>query len=148
MNSATLKFAAGTLLILLALFMAFRSWMLLPESMEWWNNNSVSTKGTVIQLRETYRNRSYCYYPVIEFTAGDGKYYTFTTYDCYSKGTYSIDQSVPVRYLRSDPSTAYLDSKAHDAATVIAIYAICAIMLLAGTVLLLLSIRGGKIHKN
>jgi hypothetical protein len=135
------RITSGSVIVLMALYISYRAFTVMPEADRWWMDNSVATTGTVVGLRETYRSRAYCYYPVIKFTADDGKKYAFTSHDCFSRDVHSINQRIPVRYKRGDPSDAYIDSRAHATATYYAVYAISGFMIIAGLTLVLSAIN-------
>ncbi len=136
-----LKTVSGAASIFLALYFLYASFTIMPETDRWWKENSIRTSGLVLRLRETYRNKAYCHYPVIEFTAENGKKYSFSPYDCSSRDAYRIGQQVAIRYSRKDPASAYIDSETHDRATYIAVYFLCGIMATAGVLLIASAIK-------
>jgi len=137
-KSLVIQFIFGLALLGLGVYLSVS----LPESFreqaEWWANNSLRASGTVVGTENEYRNRAYCEYPQIAFTAEDGKEYRFTTRGVmsYSVGTFPVGRKVAITYLKSNPAQAYLDSPSHDAATEVVSYALCGVLVLAGLALL------------
>ena len=138
------KTISGTALAALAVFMIYGVFTLSPDEKEWWEKNSMRTRGTVIELKEAYRNKIYCDYPVIEFSADDGKKYSFSPVECYSKGVFTTGKPVAVRYKKNNPSMAFIDSPSHDRATNIAIYVFAVFLLFCGAALIVWGIKGSE----
>jgi len=138
------KCAAGVLLLALGIFMAASYYRIGPEQEEWRKEHMVPATGTVTGAENDYRNRAYCEYPVIRFTANDGRDYTFTTRGvlCYPRGTFPAGRTVRVVYVRENPSQAYIDSPTHEKATVIITYAIIIAVTVAGAAFLYFGCRG------
>ena len=140
------KCTAGVLLLALGIFVVVRFSQIRPEQEEWRNKHMLPATGTVTGVENDYRNRAYCEYPIIRFTADSGRDYTFTTRDvmCYSRGTFPAGMTVRVIYVRENPMQAYIDSPTHDRATVIISYAIGVLLAVAGASLLYYGCRGAS----
>ncbi len=141
------KCVAGVLLLALGIYIVIGFYRMQPEQEKWQKEHMVPATGTVTGVENDYRNRAYCEYPVIRFTAQDGRDYTFTTRGvmCYSQGTFPVGRIVRVTYVRENPSQAYVDSASHDRATVIVIYAMGIVLGLAGAAFLYFGCRGAVV---
>jgi len=139
------KIITGIALTFLAVFMIHGSLTVLPEANESWEKNSIQVSGTVIDLKETFRNKTYCDYIVIEFISREGEKITFTPYDCYSKGSFTIGKQVAVRYKKDDSSQAYIDSPSHDKASNTAVYIISGLLLISGISLIAYGFKGNEV---
>ncbi|HOT46174.1 MAG TPA: DUF3592 domain-containing protein [Spirochaetota bacterium] len=136
------KIIAGAVAVPLAGYMLYAALTIMPAADREWKEKSARTTGTVVQLRETLRNRARCCYADISFKDDAGRGHTFSPYGCYSCGAFYAGQTVRVRYSRENPETAFIDSESHDRATYIAIYALCGILLVAGIFFIISGARG------
>lgn len=136
------KLAVGICAAVLGLFMLRGAITTMPETDKWWKENSLPAKGTVIELRETFRNKAWCYYPVITFKDVSGTMYTFTPDMCYSKGSYSPGSHVAVRYKKDNPSVAYIDSPSGDRDTIIIVYVMSGLILITGIAFIVSGVKG------
>ncbi len=135
------KLLTGSVLTALALVFIYSAVFVMPANDQEWQHASAQTTGTVIELRETYRNRAYCDHLVIQYNAPDNRKLSFTPYDCYSKGTFHVGQQVSVRYNTGNPSIAYMDHGDNDQSTSIALLAFSALLLVIGIWFIAVSFR-------
>jgi hypothetical protein len=137
-----LLFAAGAACIGLACLFFYSSLVTIPATNEWWKNESVQTSGTIVEVRQDYRNRVYVYYPVIEFRTAGGESIRFApNIFSSSRDTYAPGRAIAVRYSRSNPHTAYIDSESLDTGTIWATVIFGAFLLLAGMGLVIAGMR-------
>lgn len=135
------KLAAGIIIIGLGVFFIYAAIFLMPGYDREWRDSSLKTQGTVIELRETYRNRAYCYYPVIQYATQDNRTLTFTPDTCYSKNAYPVGRKVSVRYGKKDAARAYIDLGENDRSSEIALIIFSLFLLSCGTVFIVISLR-------
>ncbi len=137
-----LLFTAGAACIALACLFFYSSLVTIPATNEWWKNESVQTSGTIVEVRQDYRNRVYVYYPVIEFRTAGGESIRFSpNIFSSSPDTYAPGRPIAVRYSRNNPRTAYIDSESLDTGTIWATLIFGAGLLLAGLWLVIAGVR-------
>lgn len=135
------KLATGIILIGLGVFFVYAAMFLMPGYDKEWIDSSLRTQGTVIELRETYRNRAYCYYPVIQYATQDNRTLTFIPDTCYSKNAYPVGRKVSVRYGKKDAAQAYIDLGENDRSSEIALIIFSLFLFAGGAVFIVISVR-------
>lgn len=135
------RMVTGIILISLACFFIYSAVFVMPSDNQQWLDSSTATSGKVIELKETYRNKAYCEYLVIQYTAHNNNTYTFTPYDCYSKGTFSTGQAVRIRYSKDKPETAALETGDNGRSTITALILFSLFMLGCGALFIFISIK-------
>ena len=135
------KLASGIIFAALGGVFIYSAIFMMPGFDGEWKDASLQAEGTVVKVRETYRNRAYCEYPVIQYSTQDNRSLTFTANDCYPKNTYRVGRKVNVRYSKSDPSNAFLDHGENDLSTEIAVVVFGLFLLAFGAVLIVVSVK-------
>ena len=135
------RLITGIILISLAGYFIYNAIFIMPVYDREWIDSSVKTTGSVIELHETFRNKSYCDYVEIRYITQDNRTLTFRPYDCYSKGTFSKGQAVSIRYSKSNPETALLDKGDTDRGTQTAVILLGIFMLVCGVIFIAVAVK-------
>jgi len=134
------KGLTGIILAGLGGYFVYAAYFTVPGYNKEWAESSVKATGRVIEVRETFRNKTYCDHIVIEYSTEDNRILTFSPYDCFSKGTYRMGQTVNIRYGKNDHTAAFIDTGENDSSTslIMIIMGIllmgCGVLFLAGSV--------------
>lgn len=145
MNTNTKKtvfIAVGALLVALAGTFFYAALSAMPETNRWWKSASVQATGTIVEVRQEFRNRTYLYFPVVEFPTKEGRTVRFNpnVFSANPSG-YRQGDRIAVRYMENDPGTAYVDSDTLDTATIWATIAFGILLLAVGGGMMVAGVR-------
>lgn len=145
MNSKTKKtvyLAVGALLVALSGTFFYAALSAMPETNRLWKSASVQATGTIAEVRQEFRNRTYLYYPVVDFQTKEGRMVRFSpnVFSANPSG-YRQGDRIAVRYRDNDPNTAYVDSDTLDAATIWATIAFGILLLAVGGVMMVAGLK-------
>jgi hypothetical protein len=134
--------AVGAILVALAVTFFYAALTTMPETNRQWKSASVQATGTIVEVRQEFRNRAYLYYPVVDFPTKEGKMVRFypNVYSANPSG-YRQGERIAVRYRESDPQAAYVDSDTLDAATIRATIGFGIFLLIAGGGMIVAGVR-------